>query len=140
LNQYKLQYDCNQHELKFQPSDWAWLRLLHRPIASLNISDCGKLGLKFYDPFHVLQRVGDVTYKLQLPLGANSYVMSSMSACSRSIAAFHWRVRVSCLLFAMGGHAENQQRSPNAALHGVAASSWYARQDRLQRMLLGCHS
>jgi hypothetical protein len=68
-----------------------------------------------------------------------SYMMSSMLACSRSIAALRRRVRVSCLLFAMGGHARNQQRSPNAALHGVAASSWYTGQDRLQRTPLGCY-
>jgi hypothetical protein len=50
------------------PGDWIWLRL-HRPIASLNVAGRGKLGPKFYGPFQVRERVGDVTYKLLLPVG-----------------------------------------------------------------------
>jgi hypothetical protein len=30
----KLQYDRNHREVEFQPGQWIWLRLLHRPMAS----------------------------------------------------------------------------------------------------------
>jgi hypothetical protein len=63
-NHYKLQYDRKHRELKFSEVDWVWLRLLHRPVASLNVAGRGKLGLKFYIPFQVLQRIGNVAYKL----------------------------------------------------------------------------
>jgi hypothetical protein len=66
-NHYKLQYDRNHRELKFHPGYWVWMRLLHRPVTSLNVAGRGKLGPKFYDPFQVRERVGDVAYKLLLP-------------------------------------------------------------------------
>jgi hypothetical protein len=46
------------------------LHLLQRPVTSVNVTGRGKLGPKFYGPFQVLQRVGDVAYKLQPPQGA----------------------------------------------------------------------
>jgi hypothetical protein len=66
----KLQYDRKHREVEFQPGLWVWLRLLHRPMASLDIKGKGKVGPKFYGPFKIMERVGDVAYKMQLPAGA----------------------------------------------------------------------
>jgi hypothetical protein len=46
------------------------LWLLHRPMASLNVQGHGKLGPKYYSPIQVVEHVGSVAYKLQLPPGA----------------------------------------------------------------------
>jgi hypothetical protein len=67
---YKAVYDRTHRAVEFEPGQWVWLRLLHRPVASLQIKGRGKLGPKFFGPYQVLQRVGDVAYKLSLPVGA----------------------------------------------------------------------
>jgi hypothetical protein len=63
---HKSFYDCKHKQLEFAIGEWTWLLLLHRPIASLDIQSQGKLGLKFYGPFLITKRVGDVAYRLQL--------------------------------------------------------------------------
>jgi len=65
----KKYYDAGHHELKFQVDDWVWLRLLHRTAQSLMPGAKGKLGPRYAGPFHILERVGDVVYHLQLPEG-----------------------------------------------------------------------
>ncbi|WVZ96354.1 hypothetical protein U9M48_042006 [Paspalum notatum var. saurae] len=69
------QYQKNQHdrrhrEVVFSPGQWVWLRLLHRPAASLDVRGRSKLGPRFYGPFKVLERIGEVAYRLLLPAGA----------------------------------------------------------------------
>jgi hypothetical protein len=49
---------------------WVWLRLLNRPLASLDVRDRSKLGPKYFRAFKVIERIGTVTYKLQPPAGA----------------------------------------------------------------------
>jgi hypothetical protein len=49
---------------------WVWLHLIHCPIVSLDVKGRGKLGPKFYRPFKILERIGNVAYKLQLSAGA----------------------------------------------------------------------
>jgi hypothetical protein len=67
---YKHFYNKKHRDLVFSVGDWVWLRLIHRPVASMDVKGRSKLGPKFYGPFRVLERVGEVTYKLELPEGA----------------------------------------------------------------------
>jgi hypothetical protein len=67
---YKLHYDRKHREVEFQVGQWVWLRLISRPLASLEVQGRGKLGPKYFGPFMVLERIGEVAYKLQLPAGA----------------------------------------------------------------------
>ena len=50
--------------------DWVWLRLLHRSTQSLDPRAKRKLGPRYAGPFPVLERIGKVAYRLQLPAGA----------------------------------------------------------------------
>jgi hypothetical protein len=68
--QHKAFYDRKHQQLDFVVGEWAWLCLLHRPIASLNVKGHGKLGPKFFKLFQVTEKIGDVAYRLQLPVGA----------------------------------------------------------------------
>jgi hypothetical protein len=61
---YKAYYDYNQCDAEYQVKEWVWLRLLHRPVASLPAQGHGKLGPKFFRPFKIIDRVGDVAYRL----------------------------------------------------------------------------
>jgi len=62
-------YDANHRELSFEIGDWVWLRLHHRQAASLPGHARGKLAQRFYSPYKILDRVGSVSYKLDLPAG-----------------------------------------------------------------------
>jgi hypothetical protein len=67
---YKAAYDRNHRDVELHEGQWVWLRLLHRSAAAMDIKVCGKLGPHFYSPFKILERVGSVVYRLQLPAGA----------------------------------------------------------------------
>jgi hypothetical protein len=67
---YKAAYDRKHQDMEFQEGRWVWLRLLHRLTTSMDIKERGKLGPRFYRPFKILERVGTVAYRLQLPAGA----------------------------------------------------------------------
>ena len=49
---------------------WLRLRLLYRPAQSLVAGARGKLGPKYTGRYQVLDRMGMVAYRLQLPEGA----------------------------------------------------------------------
>ena len=66
----KKHYDARHRPLEFQVDDWVLLRILHRPAQSLVPGFRGKLSPRFAGPFQVVERVGDVAYRLRLPEGA----------------------------------------------------------------------
>ena len=66
----KKYYNATHREMEFKTGDWVWLRLLHRTTKSLDPHAKGKLGLRYAGPFQVLERIGSVAYRLQLPEGA----------------------------------------------------------------------
>jgi hypothetical protein len=63
----KHQADKHQTERHFAEGDWVYLKL--HPYVQTSLADQGKrkLALRFYGPFQVLQKVGKVAYKLDLP-------------------------------------------------------------------------
>ena len=69
---YKAAYDRRHHLVQFVSGQWMWLCLLHRcrPVASLQVKGRGKLGPKFFGPFKTLEHIGEVAYRLALPVGA----------------------------------------------------------------------
>jgi hypothetical protein len=69
--QVKLFYDAKHTDMAFNVGDWVWVKLLCRPVASLPTQTKGKLSPRFYGPYKILERIGDVAYRLQLPAGAH---------------------------------------------------------------------
>ncbi|WVZ53188.1 hypothetical protein U9M48_004163 [Paspalum notatum var. saurae] len=66
----KLQSDKKRRDLSFAVGDWVWLRLHHRTATAITAATSSKLGPRFYGPYQVLERIGEVAYRLNLPAGA----------------------------------------------------------------------
>ena len=65
----KQQADKHRSEKGFEVGDWVFLRLQPFKQKSMH-KKLGTLGPKFYGPYKVIQRVGMVAYKFELPEGA----------------------------------------------------------------------
>ena len=51
----------------FAMGDWVYLRLLPYKQSSMHHKKLGKLAPRYYGPFQVIQKIGEVSYKLDLP-------------------------------------------------------------------------
>jgi hypothetical protein len=54
-------------DLEFVVGEWTWLRLQHRSAAGVTSQNPSKLAPCFYGPYKVLERIGEVAYRLHLP-------------------------------------------------------------------------
>jgi hypothetical protein len=69
-NRMKLKADRNRTEKEFQLGDKVLLKLQPYVQQSVVSRPYPKLAYKFFGPYKILERVGKVAYKLQLPLGS----------------------------------------------------------------------
>ena len=88
--QARLKTQANRHrqERSFVVGDWVFLRLQPYRRQSLASKGRWKLSPRYFGPFQVLQKIGSVSYKLDLP------------SKSRIHPVFH----VSCLKLKLGQH------------------------------------
>ncbi|WVZ19925.1 hypothetical protein V8G54_007247 [Vigna mungo] len=63
-DQLKIVADGKRRKVEYEVDDWVYVRL--RPY-SVRGSAYEKLGKRFYGPFRILERLGPVAYKLELP-------------------------------------------------------------------------
>jgi hypothetical protein len=66
----KRNFDGQHCGIEFQVGDWVWLRLHHRVATSIVQQKISNLSPRYYAPYQVIERIGDVAYKLQLPTKA----------------------------------------------------------------------
>ena len=66
----KRHYDEHHREVEFDVGAWVLLRLLHRPTHALASPSKGKLRPRYARPFQIVERIGPVAYRLQLPAEA----------------------------------------------------------------------
>jgi hypothetical protein len=78
-------YDANHRDISFVVGDWVWFRLLHRQTQSLAAGVRGKLGPKYAGPYQVLQRIGQVAYRLRLPDNAQIHDVFHVGSSSPSV-------------------------------------------------------
>ena len=59
--------DTKRSELKFKVGDEVYLKLRPCRQCSLARKRCEKLAPKFYGPYKIVEEIGEVAYRLQLP-------------------------------------------------------------------------
>lgn len=93
-NYMKQQAYQHRLERKFQEGDEVFLRL--QPYKQTSLKDKGfqKLSPKFYEPYQVLQCIGEVAYKLALPPSAKIHPVFHVS-CLKKVIGNHCRIQTS---------------------------------------------
>eukprot|EP00253_Pinus_taeda_P024865 PITA_24865 len=81
-------------ERQFQEGDQVFWRLQPYKQTSLKDKGCQKLSPKFYGPYQVLQRIGEVAYKLALPPTAKIHPAFHVS-CLKKVIGNNCRVQTS---------------------------------------------
>jgi len=63
----KHQADKKRREVEFQVGDWVYLKIQPYHLKSLAKKRNEKLGPRFYGPYKILERIGAIAYRLELP-------------------------------------------------------------------------
>ncbi|XP_031108702.1 uncharacterized protein LOC116013193 [Ipomoea triloba] len=77
--------DKNRSERSFVVGDWVYLKLQPYKQVTMAVIRNVKLSSKFYGPYEVLERVGQVAYKLKLPAGALIHPVFHISQLKRRV-------------------------------------------------------
>lgn len=87
INHMKSKYDKGHREEEFQVDDWVYLKL--RPYRQHFVSQQAlyKLGSRFYGPYKVLEKVGQVAYKMDLPTDAHIHPVVHVSQLKRRLGS-----------------------------------------------------
>jgi hypothetical protein len=106
-------------------------------VVLLNIAGRGKLGPKYYRPFHVSEHIDDVAYKLKLPQGTKLHDMFHVALLKTFHAPPPLKARGFCPQFVMVRRAWSRSKSPNANSRGAVVNSLYDGLGKTLHTLLG---
>ncbi|XP_070664461.1 uncharacterized protein [Malus domestica] len=81
----KVQADKHRSERTFEVGDLVYLKLIPYQLQSLATHAHHKLHPKFYGPFEVLEKVGEVAYKLKLPKASKIHPVFHVSCLKKHI-------------------------------------------------------
>jgi hypothetical protein len=85
-NRMKQQADQHRSERSFEVGDWVFLRL--QPYKQMSLKQAkkdNKLSLKYYGPYKVLQNIGTMAYKLELPASSQVHPVFHVSCLKKVI-------------------------------------------------------
>ena len=88
--QQRMTYFANQHrtERTLAVGDYVFLKLQPYRQQSLAIRKSLKLAAKYYGPFEILEKVGQVSYRLKLPEGARIHPIFHVSLLKKKIGPY----------------------------------------------------
>ncbi|XP_076893710.1 uncharacterized protein LOC143545773 [Bidens hawaiensis] len=81
----KQQADKHRSERNFEPGMWVYLKLQAYMQNSLRVHKHSKLTPKYFGPFLILERVGAVAYKLDLPEEAHIHPVFHVSLLKEAV-------------------------------------------------------
>jgi hypothetical protein len=81
----KFQADKQRSEREFAVGDWVYLKLQPHVQHSVARRTCAKLNYKYFGSYLILQRIGAVAYKLQLPPSSKIHQVVHVSQLKKAI-------------------------------------------------------
>ena len=81
----KRHYDQGRRNVSFEPGDFVYLKLQPYRQKSLKKRFNVKLSQRYYGPFKVLERVGEVAYKLELPTSSLLHPVFHVTALKKKV-------------------------------------------------------